>query len=110
MGEGAAHKDHGRARKVARRGRVARMTATVTAIAAANGYHQRPVTVHNSRTTRANSAYFRPEKQTVHGRRTGQADLRFLGATLGATGANDAPRSWTDLNNGPERVRGHGLI
>ena len=52
MGEGAAHKDHSRAGKVAGRGRVARMTAT----AAANGYQQRPATTHNARTIRANLA------------------------------------------------------
>jgi hypothetical protein len=39
---------------------VARMTATVTATAAANGHQQRPATVHNFRTIRANLAYIRP--------------------------------------------------
>ena len=61
-GRGAAHNDRSRARKAARRGRVARMTATVTATAAANGYQQRPTTTRNTRTIRANLAYARPEK------------------------------------------------
>jgi hypothetical protein len=39
-----------------------RLTATVTATAAANGKRQRPTTAHNSRTIRANLAYARPEK------------------------------------------------
>jgi len=42
-----------------------RLTATVTATAAANGKRQRPATAHNSRATRANLAYARPEKRTV---------------------------------------------
>jgi len=50
MGGGAAHKDQGRAGKVARRVRAARMTATVTATAtataAANGNQRRPATAH----------------------------------------------------------------
>lgn len=61
-GEGAAHKDRSRAGKVgAARQRVALMTATVTATAAANGYQQRPATAHNARTIRTNLAYARPE-------------------------------------------------
>src|SRR5438132_3887944 len=65
MGEGAAHQDRKPGGKVARRGRVARMTATVTATAAANRYQQRSATAHNARTIRANLAYARPEKRTV---------------------------------------------
>jgi hypothetical protein len=42
-----------------------RLTATVTATAAANRCQQRPSTAHNSRTIRANWGYVRPEKQTV---------------------------------------------
>jgi hypothetical protein len=40
--------------KAPRRGRVARMTATVTATAAANGYQQQLATTHNARTIRGN--------------------------------------------------------
>jgi hypothetical protein len=80
------------------------LTATVTATAATNGHRQRSATAHNTRTIRANWGYARPEKRTVHGRRTGQADLRLLGAT----GTNDSLRFRTHLNNGPERARGHG--
>ena len=42
-----------------------RLTATVTATAAANGKRQRPATAHNSRTIRANCGYVRPEKRKV---------------------------------------------
>jgi hypothetical protein len=42
-----------------------RLTATVTATAAANRSQQRPATAHNARTIGANWGYVRPEKQTV---------------------------------------------
>lgn len=54
---GAAQKDGSPGGEVARRGRVARMTAT----AAGNGYQQRSATAHNARTIRANLGYARPE-------------------------------------------------
>lgn len=41
------------------------MTATVTAIAAANRYQGRSATTHNTRTIPADLRYVRPEKQTV---------------------------------------------
>src|SRR5690242_15582828 len=81
MGEGAAHKDHSRAGKVARRGRVARMTAT----AAANGYQQRPATTHNARTIRANLAYARPEKTSQGLRCQAAISSSLVGSTRGAT-------------------------
>jgi hypothetical protein len=56
-----------------------RLTATVTATAAANGYQQRPATAHNTRTIRANWGYVRPEKQTVEDQRqTGAASVSVL--------------------------------
>ena len=56
-----------------------RLTATVTATAAANSYQQRPVTAHNARTIRANLGYVRPEKQTVARRaEAGQPDLTHI--------------------------------
>jgi len=57
-GQGAARKDHSR---VARLGHVARMTVTVTAMAATNRCQQRPATAHNTRPIRANWGYVRPE-------------------------------------------------
>jgi hypothetical protein len=53
-----------------------RLTATVTATAAANGYHQRPA--HDARTIRASLGYVRPEKQTVGGQapRCGHEPMR----------------------------------
>ena len=39
-----------------------RLTATVTATAAAIGHQQQPAAAHNTRTIRANLAYVRPEK------------------------------------------------
>src|SRR5215469_12573320 len=42
-----------------------RLTATVTATAAATGYQRRPATAHNARTMRTNWEYARPEKRTV---------------------------------------------
>jgi hypothetical protein len=48
-----------------------RLTATVTATAAANRCHQRPLTAHNSRAICANWGYVRPEKQTVEDQRQG---------------------------------------
>jgi len=108
-GEGA-HKDHSRAGKAARRGRVAQMTATLTATAATNGYQQRPATAHYSRTIRANLAYVRPEKRTVHSSRTSRPGHRPLGATLGATGANDLLGFRTAMDNGRGRAQGHGPI
>jgi hypothetical protein len=44
-----------------------RLTATVTATAAANGYQQRSATAHNARTIGANLGYVRPEKRKVGG-------------------------------------------
>ena len=52
-----------------------RLTATVTATAAANGKRQRPVTTHNARTIRANWGYVRPEKQTVEDQRRSAATV-----------------------------------
>ena len=76
---GAAHPDHTRAGKVARRGRVARMTAKVTATEAITGYQQRPAATRNARTIRANLAYTRPLKQTVEDQRqTGAASVSVL--------------------------------
>jgi hypothetical protein len=40
----------------------------------------------------------------------GPVGLGAVGATLGATGTNDLPEFRTNMNNGRERVRGHGLI
>ena len=89
MGEGAAHKDHSRAGKIARPGRVVRVTAT----AAANGYQQQPATTHNARTIRANLAYARP---LISGR--SRINQR-LGATLGATGMNNLRIFRTRMDN-----------
>jgi hypothetical protein len=49
------------------------------------------------------------EKRTVGAGRTGRPDRR-LGATLGATGANDLLRFRTDMNSRQECARGRGLI
>jgi hypothetical protein len=73
-GRAAARKDQGQSGKV--RGADAvdvagsdrqcpRLTATVTATAAANGRQQRPATAHHARKIRANWGYVRPEKRTV---------------------------------------------
>jgi hypothetical protein len=55
-----------------------RLTATVTATAAAHGNQRRPATAHNARTIRANLGYVRPEKQTVGGQapRCGHEPMR----------------------------------
>ena len=87
-----------------------RLTATVTATAAATGYQQRPATAHNTRTIRVNWGYVRPEKRKVHSDRTSRPGHRPLGATLGATGANDLSEFRTAMNNGQGRGRGHELI
>jgi hypothetical protein len=50
-----------------------------------------------------------PERRTVDGERTGPPDHRLLGATLGATEANESLRFRTDLNSRRERIRDHGL-
>ena len=71
---------------------------------------ERPTTAHNTRTIRANLGYVRPEKRTVRSRRTGRPGPRPLGATLGATGANDLLGFRTAMNNGQGRDRGHVLI
>jgi hypothetical protein len=112
MGEGAAHKDHSREGKIARRGRVVRVTATVTATAAANGYQQRPATTHKARTIRANLAYARPEKRTVEdqsapGSHAGSyrdeqpSDIPDSHGQRAVTG----PRQRTDLNGAGCRYR-----
>src|SRR5215813_1991597 len=42
-----------------------RLTATVTATAATNGYQQQPATARDARTIRANSGYARSEKRKI---------------------------------------------
>ena len=71
LGEGSGQ-DRARSRRredLGDRQRNHRLTATVTATAAANGYPQRPATAHNTRTIRANLGYVRPEKQTIEDQR-----------------------------------------
>ena len=96
-GEGIRPSPHaarfGQAGKVARSLRTARMTATVTATAAANHDQQRPATAHNTRTISANWGYARPEKQTVGD--------QLRGAATVAEPLNSARRTWTILEYRP---------
>jgi len=54
-----------------------RLTATVTATAAAHGNQRRPATAHNARTIRANLGYVRPEKRKVVRRRRPTKNLAY---------------------------------
>ena len=54
-----------------------RLTATVTAAAAATSYRQRPAAAHNSRTIRANWGYVRPEKRKVVRQRCPTENLAY---------------------------------
>ena len=74
-----------------------RLTATVTATAAANGKRQRTAAPKDARTILANLGYATPEKQTVEDQRRPAATVANTVAKL----LDGARRTWTTLEYRP---------